>query len=143
MGRFRKYRGYIPPELTTGSEEQGYVERIFRSVGARIWRVTVLKGSGGTPGVSDDLVFLPHRRILLGWECKSGAEWYRPDDRRRLSPDQQAFGDLMGQGFTTAFGYGNRESARRWLQSLPGASALEGLPLDTQAPIIGEEETPR
>ena len=140
MARGPKYRGYIPPELTTGSEEQGYVEKIFRSVGGLVYRVTVLKGSGGTPGVSDDLIFLPNRKLLVAWDSKAGALWYKPGDERRLSEAQRTFGALMAGGYRTAFGYGDRETARRWLAELPGHSALEGLPLDTQGPIIGRKE---
>lgn len=124
FGRHRRRRRGIvlPAHLTTGSEEQGYVEDVFGDVGANVWRVANVKGSGGTPGVSDDLIFLPNRRILLAWDSKTGRAPYerRPDNGHGyLTDEQAAFGALMQGGFRTAFGFGDRHAALKWLKEAP------------------------
>lgn len=129
MAKFRKPH-YIPPHLTTGSEEQGYVEQIFRPFGS-VYRLVNYGGggshSGGTKGVADNLIFLPEWRILLGWDAKAGRPAYRKYDPVTREPlfgggyltDEQAtFGKLMQAGYRTMFGWGDRDRARAFLLAL-------------------------
>lgn len=118
-----KFGGYIPPHLTTGSEEQGYVEQVFRQVpGAALYRCVNYghKGGGppGTKGVPDDLIFLPGHGLLLGWDAKAGEVYKPPAHPLRLTPEQAAFGAWMQRGFTTAFGWGDRVTAKDYLLAL-------------------------
>ncbi len=120
---------YIPPHLTTGREEQAYVEREAKSVGGIIYRVSNYGGQGGgTKGVPDDLIFLPRHRILLAWDSKAGKHYNYPksdfDPRGRLSPEQAEFGKLMRAGFTTAFGWGDRDEVRLFLAGLATGQPL-------------------
>ena len=135
-----KFRGHIPPHLTTGSEEQGYVEKVFKAVGAIRYRLVNYGGrGGGTKGYVDDLFFFPGPLILLAWDSKVGDRPYHRYDKVTgaqrfgdgyLTEEQEVFGGLMAQGYRTAFGYGDRDKARAWLADLanrpPGPHIVKG-----------------
>lgn len=117
MGKYGRPR-WLPAHLTTGSEEQGYVEREWKSIGGQVYRIHIPRRGGGSAGVSDDLIWLPNRRLLVFWDSKAGTEFAPPSDVRRLEKQQVEFGALAQAGYRTAFGWGDRDSVRRWLLEL-------------------------
>lgn len=106
---------YIPPHLRTGSEEQAACRKFWQSVGGIVYATSDSKQTAATPGLSDELIVLPGRRLLIAWEAKTGDEYYKPTDPRRLTEEQQTFLSHMQRGLTTAGGFGDAAAAQAWL----------------------------
>jgi hypothetical protein len=109
----------IPAHLRTGSEESAVTADLFATCGGVVYSTHDSRATRSTPGISDKLVVFPNRRILLAWDDKAGRELYPPTDPRRLSAAQLKFGGFMELGLRTAFGWGDAEAAKAWLEHRP------------------------
>lgn len=106
---------YIPPELRTGREEETATRNIFEACGGMVYSTSSGRATRSTPGIADKLIVFPNHRILLGWDDKAGDERYKPTDPRRLSAEQERFGNYLALGLRTAFAWGDAEAARAFI----------------------------
>src|SRR5690349_3078715 len=120
-------RHWLKPHLRTGSEEQAACRDFWERAGGIVYTTSDRRQTLATPGISDLLVFLPRKSLLIGWESKAGSEQYPPHDPRRLSDEQRIFGALMARGYTTAFGSGDAPAAQRWMEIHKRASGPQRL----------------